>query len=143
MIAWMQKRADYLNGVPAADLAGITGTTLDQQECFNKALETVAALLPPSETTTTRRYTPADMQQFRAACSLTVPEMEASLPQFHAHLLTEGHTKKGTEAVLTQALHPCDDTDNPGLVYVSLELVSDIKNCKYVLGWDTSYQNCH
>jgi hypothetical protein len=36
-----------------------------------------------------------------------------------------------------------DDTDNPGLIYVSPELVSNIKNCKYGLGWDTSYQNCH
>jgi hypothetical protein len=142
MIAWMQGRTDYLNGVPSADLTGIAGITLDPQECFNKALETVAALHPPSETAATRRYTPAEMQRLRAACSLTVPEMETSLPTFHEQLLTEGRTKKGTEAVLAQALRPRDDTDDPGLVYVSPELVSDIKNCKYGLGWDTSYRNC-
>jgi hypothetical protein len=32
---------------------------------------------------------------------------------------------------------------DPGLVYISPELVSDIKDCKYGLGWDTSYRNCH
>jgi hypothetical protein len=57
--------------------------------------------------------------------------METSLPQFHAQLLTEGRTKKGMEAVLAQTLRPCDDTDDPGLVYVSSELVSKMKNCKY------------
>jgi hypothetical protein len=103
----------------------------------------VAALRPPSETAATRRYTPAEMQRLRAACSLTVPEMETSLPAFHEQLLTEGRTKKGTEAVLAQVLRPRDDTDDPGLVYVSPELVSNIKNCKYGLGWDRSYQNCH
>jgi hypothetical protein len=143
MIAWIQRRTDYLNGVPSAGLTGIAGITLDPQECFNKALEMVAALRPPSETAATRRYTPAKMQRLRAACSLTVPEMETSLPTFLEQLLTEGRTKKGTEAVLAQALCPRNDTDGPGLVYVSLELVSDIKNCKYGLGWDTSYRNCH
>jgi hypothetical protein len=28
-------------------------------------------------------------------------------------------------------------------VYVSAELVSDVKECKHGLGWDTSYRNCH
>jgi hypothetical protein len=139
MIAWIQRRTDYLNGVPSAGLTGTAGITLDPQECCNKALETVAALRPPSETAATRRYTPAEMQRLRAACSLTVPEMETSLPTFHEQLLIEGRTKKGTEAVLAQALRPRDDTDDPGLVYMSPELVIDIKNCKYGLGWDTSY----
>jgi hypothetical protein len=143
MIAWMQWRTGYLNGVPSAGLTGIAGITLDPQECFNKALETVAALRPTSETAATRRYTPAEMQRLWAACSLTVPEMETSLPAFHEQLLTEGRTKKGTEAVLAQALCPCDDTDDPGLVYVSPKLVSDIKDGKYGFGWDTSYRNCH
>jgi hypothetical protein len=69
--------------------------------------------------------------------------MEEALPLFHEQLLTEGRTKKGTEAVLAQALRPHEDMDDPGLVYVSPELVSDIKDCKYGLGWDTSYKNCH
>jgi hypothetical protein len=28
-------------------------------------------------------------------------------------------------------------------VYVLPELISDIKECKYGLGWDASYRNCH
>ncbi len=139
MIVWMQRRTDYPNGVPSTGLTGIARITLDPQECFNKALEMVAALRPPSETAATRRYTPAEMQRLRAACSLTVPEMETSLQALHEQLLTEGRTKKGKAAVPAQALRPRDDTDDPGLVYMSPELVIDIKNCKYGLGWDTSY----
>jgi hypothetical protein len=100
MIAWMQCRMLYLNAVPATGLAGGPGRTLDPQECFNKALEMVAALRPPLETTATKRYTPAELQRLRAACSLSVPEMETSLPGFHEQLLTEGRTKKDTEAML-------------------------------------------
>jgi hypothetical protein len=113
---------------------------LDPQECFNKALETVAALKP---TTENKKYTTAELQRLRAACSLTVAEMDTCLPPFHARLLAKGRTKRGTEAVLAQALRPTDDTDDPGLIYISPELVQDIMGCKYGLGWDTSFRNCH
>ena len=57
--------------------------------------------------------------------------------------MAKGHTKLETEAVLTQALRPYKHSDNPGIIYVSPELVTDIKYCKYGLGWDNSYKNCH
>jgi hypothetical protein len=142
MIAWMQRRTLYLNAIPATGFGGGPGPTLDPQECFTKALETVAALRPLSKVTATKRYTPAELERLRAACSLSVPEMDTTLLAFHKRLLTEGRTKKGAKAVLAQALRPHEDTDNPGLVYISPELVSDIKDCKYRLGWDTSYQSC-
>jgi hypothetical protein len=145
IIAWMQRQTRYLNAVPATGFSegGAAMMVLNLQECFNKALETVAALRPPSEATATKRYTPVELQQLRSACSLTVPEMATALPSFHEQLLKEGRTKKGTEAVLAHALRPQEDTDDPGMVYVSPELVSDIKDCKYGLGWDASYRNCH
>jgi hypothetical protein len=143
MISWMQRRTLYINDMPATAAGGNYGMTLNPQECFNKALETVAALRPVTEPASNKKYTPAELQRLRAACSLTVPELETSLPIFHEHLLTEGRTKRGTDSVLAQALRPQGDTDDPGLVYVSAELISDIKDCKYGLGWDTSYRNCH
>jgi hypothetical protein len=72
------------------------------------------------------------------------PKMETSLPIFHEQLLTEGCTKKGMDLVLAQAfLCPQGDTNDPGLVYVLVELISDIKVCKYGFRWDTFYHNCH
>jgi hypothetical protein len=69
--------------------------------------------------------------------------MATAMPLFHASLLSEGRSKKGTEAVLAQALRPDEDSDNPGLIYISSELVANIKDCEYSLGYDTSYRNCH
>ena len=112
MIEWMQRRTLYLNSVPATEL-GRPAASLDPQECFNKALETVAALRPPSEAGVTKKYTPAKLQRLRAACSLSVPQMDTVLLVFHEQLLTEGRTKKGTEAVLAHALRPREDTDDP------------------------------
>jgi hypothetical protein len=69
--------------------------------------------------------------------------MDTCLPPFHAQLLAEGRTKRGTEAVLAQALQPMDNTDDPGLIYISPELVQDIMGCKHGLGWNTSFRSCH
>jgi hypothetical protein len=68
--------------------------------------------------------------------------MIMSLSPFHKRLLAEGRTKRSLEAVLAQMLRP-NDSDDPGLIYVSPNLVADIKDCKFGLGWDKSYRHCH
>jgi hypothetical protein len=113
VIRRMQRRTHYLNNMPDPGLS-IGGQSLYPQECFNKALETVAALQPPSETVTIKQYTTLELQRLCASCSLSVAEM-ATVPVFHATLLTEERSKKGTEAVLAQALQPQEDSDNPGV----------------------------
>ena len=56
----------------------------------------------------------------------TVPEMNTAIPV----LLTEGRSKsKGTEVVLAQALRPHEDTWDSGLIDVSREFVSDVRDC--------------
>jgi hypothetical protein len=140
MIVWMQRHTQYVNAMPMGSQATIAGATLDPQECFNKALETVAALKPTLEA---KKYSTAELQRLRAACSLTVAEMATNLPEIHERLLEEGRTTRSIEAVLAHALCPTEEQDDPGLIYISPELVADVKNCKYGLGWDTSYRNCH
>jgi hypothetical protein len=142
---WMERHTQYVNAVPFGALAPVaavatTGGALDPQMCFDKAMETIAALKPSAET---KKYTIAELQRLRAACSLLVAEMTTDLPDLYRSLLTEGRSKRGTEAVLANALRATADNDDPGLIYVSPELVADIRDCKYGLGWDTSYRNCH
>jgi hypothetical protein len=108
--------------------------------CFNKAMDTIAALKPTPETT---KYSSSELQRLHAACSLLVAKMTNGLPELYKMLLIEGHSKRGTESVLANALHPMADNDNGGLKYISPELVANIRDCKYGLGWDTLYQNCH
>ena len=74
---------------------------------------------------------------------MTDSELMTSLPNFHKNLLSEGCTERGTEEVLTQKLRPYGKSDNPGIIYVPPELVTDIKDCKYGLVCDTSYKKCH
>jgi hypothetical protein len=56
--------------------------------------------------------------------------MLTNLPPFHHLLLAEGRTKQGAETVLAQALRPDKHSDDPGLIYVTPELVADVKECK-------------
>jgi hypothetical protein len=140
VVAWMQRHTRLTNALPMeGPIAGVASASLDPQQCFDKAMETVAALKAAPEN---KKYSVSELQRLRAACSLTVGEMSTSLPPFHERLLAEGRTKRGSEAVLAQMLRP-DDSDDPGLIYVSPDLVSDIKDCKFGLGWDTSYRHCH
>ena len=46
--------------------------------------------------------------------------------------------KRGSKSVLTKELLLYENSDVPGIIYVSPEMVTDIKYCNYVLGWDTS-----
>jgi hypothetical protein len=118
----------------------VAGNNLDPQECYNKALETVAALKP---TVKKKKYSKSKLWRLKVACLLTEAEMLTDLPPFHHVSLAEGCTKRGTETVLAQALRPDEHSNDPGLIYVSPELVANMKECKYGLGWDTSYKNCH
>jgi hypothetical protein len=139
VVAWMQRHTRLTNAIPVDLPATGNQAGLDPQQCFNKAMETVASLKTGPEN---KKYSVSELQRLRAACSLTAGEMSTGLPTFHSRLLAEGRTKRGSEAVLSQMLKP-DDSDDPGLIYVSPELVADIKDCKFGLGWDTSYRHCH
>jgi hypothetical protein len=134
VLAWMQRHTHLTNAIPVdGPLAGLAGPSLDPQQCFDKAMETVAALKAAPEN---KKYSVSELQRLRVACSLTVGEMSTSLPPFHRR------TKRGSEAVLAQMLCP-DDSNDPGLIYVSPDLVTNIRDCKFGLGWDTSYRHCH
>lgn len=135
----MLRHTRFVSSVPLVT-GPVAGNNLNPQECFNKALETVAALKPTVET---KKYSDSELRRLRAACSLTEAEMLTDLPPFHHLLLAEGRTKRGAEIALAQALQPDEHSDDPGLIYVSPKLVADVKECKYGLGWDTSYKDCH
>jgi hypothetical protein len=68
----------------------VAGNSLDPQECFNNALETVGAL---ETTVEKKKYSDSKLRPLRAACSLMEVEMLNNLPPFHHLLLAEGRTK--------------------------------------------------
>jgi hypothetical protein len=73
--------------------------------CFDKAMEIIAALKP---TTELKKYLPAKLQHLQAVCSLSVAEMVMGLPALYQSLLTEGHSKRGMEAVQANAIRATD-----------------------------------
>ena len=135
----MLRHTVFVNSISLA-LGPLANESLKLQEHFEKALETVAALKPAYKT---RKYNNVELRCLIAPCSLTEAELVTSLPFFHKKLMSEGHTKRGTDAVLTQELHPYKKSEYSGLIYVSPEMVTDIKHCRYGLGLDASYKNCH
>jgi regulator of sigma D len=98
--------------------------------CFDKAMDMIAALKPTPEA---KKYSSSKLQRLRATCSLLVSEMANGLLELYKMLLIEGHSKRGTKSVLANALHPTAENDNPGLIYISPELVGNIRDCKYGL----------
>ena len=86
-------------------------TNLDPQEYFNKSLETVDSI---NTTDKANNYTDAELCRLRDACSLEEAEMITSLSMFHKKLLSEGHTKIGTKAVLTQEICLDKNSDDRG-----------------------------
>ena len=44
--------------------------------------------------------------------------------------------------MLAQSFLLDEHSDDPGLIYMLPDFVANIKDCKYQLGWDTSYKNC-
>jgi hypothetical protein len=68
VLQWIKQHSQYVNQVPAgATQSAVALGGLDPQECFNEALETVAALKPVQEG---KKYTTAELQRIWAACSL-------------------------------------------------------------------------
>jgi hypothetical protein len=65
------------------------------------------------------------------------------LPTFHGLLLAEGRSTKGTTSALAVALKANPSRGDPGLIYISPDLVKDIKDCNYGFGGEKSYGNCH
>jgi hypothetical protein len=69
---------------------------------------------------------------------LTAGEMDTRMPLMHVQLLQEGRTSKGTASVLRQFLVAQPDGENfPGQIWVSPQLIKDIKECRY-RGFDIS-----
>jgi hypothetical protein len=139
----MERHTQYVNailfGLQASTTIAAAGS-LDPQTCFDKAMDTITALKPTAET---KKYSIAERQHLWATCSLSVAEMATGLPELYGNLLAEGRSKRGTESVLANALRSTTGNDDPGLIYISPELVADVRDCKYGLGWDTLYRNCH
>ena len=100
--------------------------TLDSLAAFSSAMETVKSLKPTSDSKACSLS--PELQHPWAARSLKVLEMDTYMPpSIHAKLLSEERITRNTMVALARHLKPDDMSGNPCPIYISPELVKDIK----------------
>lgn len=92
----------------------------------------------------TKEYSPYEKNRIRLGCGLVLGHYaEADFPPIYAMMLVEGRTLPKVEAVLQNFLTPTVDELDPVKIYVSPELVRDVKELRYGYDNDLSFENCH
>ena len=103
-----------------------------------------AAVVPYDVVRETKLYSPLEHERIpRLACGLDPATYETARPPIYAVLLAEGRSMVKVEAVLHKFLAPIADDWDPIQIYVSQELVRDIKDLKFGWGNENTYDTCH
>jgi hypothetical protein len=102
-----------------------------------------AAAMMPYEVKETKLYSPLEHERIRMACGLEPANYDAGRPPIYAMLLAEGRSMVKVEAVLHKLMAPALDDWDPVRVYVSQELVRDMKDLKFGWGNENTYDTCH
>ena len=97
----------------------------------------------PYEGRETKVYSPLEHERIRLACGLDPANYDAGRPPIYAVFLAEGRLMVKVEAVMQKFLAPAPNDWDPTRVYVSQELVRDMKDLK--LGWGNAntHDTCH
>ena len=102
-----------------------------------------AVAMVPYEARETKVYSPLEHERIRMACGLDPANYEAGRPPIYATILAEGRSMVKVEAVLQKFMAPAADDWDPIRVYISQELVRDMKDLKFGWGNENTYDTCH
>ena len=106
-----------------------------------------AATIPPMpgyyEPSKEKVFSPGEQERIRLACGLGPADYELGRPPIYAAMLAEGRSTPRIEAVLHQFLSPPPGDWDPIRIYVSTELVRDMKDLKFGWGNENTYDTCH
>lgn len=114
--------------------------TLDAQECFNKACETVRAIRADGAGGARKDYTLGEKSFLKA---FTAQEDEENWPSLYGEVREEGRTKAGVGRVLIKKLLPGKDDSDPIRIYVSAEMTKDVKELNYAHDGEVTFEDCH
>jgi hypothetical protein len=80
----------------------------------------------------------------RAACSLNEAEYAVMAPPIYASMLQEGCTTMNKiDNILNLYLANDPDDDDPVDIFMTSDMVTDMKDLRFGFGGDTSYATCH
>ena len=102
-----------------------------------------AATLLAYEAREAKIYSPLEHERIRMACGLEPPNYDVGRPPIYGMILAEGRSMVKVEAVLQKCLAPAPDDWDPVRVYISQELVRDVKDLKFGWGNENTYDTCH
>jgi hypothetical protein len=102
-----------------------------------------AATLLSYEVKEAKVYSPLEHERIRMACGLEPPNYDVGRPPIYGLILAEGRSMVKVEAVLQKCLAPAPDDWDPVRVYISQELVRDVKDLKFGWGNENTYDTCH
>ena len=97
----------------------------------------------PYEGRETKVYSPLEHERIRLACGLDPANYETGRPPIYAVFLAEGRSMVKVEAVMQKFLSPAPTDWDPIRVYVSQELVRDMKDLKFGWGNENTHDTCH
>lgn len=99
--------------------------------------------VPGGPSADARVYSSMEHDRIRAACSLSEAEYAVMCPPVYATILLEGRTMNKIDGVLNQYLKPDYDDDDPVDIFVTSDMVRDMKDLRFGYQGDTSYATCH
>lgn len=92
---------------------------------------------------TAGNYSEMEHSKIRSMCSLDEAAYETDRPPIYTALLTEGRTLSKVDAVLTNFLEPDPESELPIHIFVTPEMVKDVKDLRFGYNRDYSYETCH
>lgn len=120
-----------------------TGSNLSQERMVAATMQTIQGLnqnLLGQPDRSKKSYTEGEKSLIRAACSLN----EGSpIPLCLEELIKEGRTTAGVTRVLQKRLRPRIDSDNPTRIFLSADLVKDIKDLNFAFDGEVDFEDCH
>ena len=129
LVSWAANRcAPYRLPVPVP--AGPTGFQMDAAPPVGRV---------PAEAT----FTPLETLQLMAACSLPAADFTLSKPQIYLDMMQEGRSKNAVDRILSSALRPDPESEHPVNVFVSDELIADVKSLNFGYHGSLDYSTCH
>jgi hypothetical protein len=139
LIQFMRDRLNQLfpQAQPTTSNAGPAG-----QPIFRPTINLVSPGTSPDKE---KKLASGEKARIRAACSLAMADFDPCLPPFYRAWLQDGKTKESVRTWMTHYLTNNGPVSRlyPSQVYVSDDMVNDIKSLNFGRGGDLTHGDCH
>jgi hypothetical protein len=108
-------------------------------------MPTINIVTPSTSPEKDKKLTEGEKARIRAACSLPRAQFEEELPPFYSDWMKDGKTKEAARTWLTHHIQSNGPTMrlHPSTIYVSDDMVNDIKALNFRRGGELTYADCH